>query len=1095
MKPISLTMQAFGSYGKKISIDFTVINQNLFLVTGDTGAGKTTIFDAIVFALYGETGSSVNKKEGSVLKSQYVGIDVTPFVEYTFIILGQTYTVKRIPRHMRALKRASSKGNTETEEQGSVELLMPDGLIYPPKEADAKIKDIVGLTKEQFMQVAMIAQGEFMELLHTKSDDRKIIFRKLFNTGIYNNIVNELADRKREYDKETEILNEKCRAYINRVRLPGQYAREENFMQYHNQIKKGSLANLSDYVAELDILCGEITADENKLKNEYNEARTRRDKSMAHVAEAGQLIKFYEQLDDAEKQLEECCLKEPEILKTAELMKKVNAAYSIYNTYRRMEDAERLVGKSESELQKIIAVLPETERKLEDAKRSFEIIRQRYDSESEELHKIQERINRELEVHKRKKEAEDRCGELEEKRGQIEREIENKNKKLTKALKAEAEYKTQLKNNEGSELKFERWETCYKEFKDILSELDSIKDDAYKAAKIKEQHNKALKDYEDAKKIYSYEKERYDGDYQAFLDDQAGILARGLVPDKPCPVCGSVLHPNPCQSIDGTEVKDRAELRKMEERVEQQRKEREDCSHNARDLKVKYEFAVSGICEGYVKLADKIKGLIVRGIEYSLFNAHEIRTAEFDRQIISETVTSLKTAGETTDKLNLDFERELKVIEELHNILDEAGEEVRRSREKYHFAKTQLEETEKARIDTSEMIKALEDNLTEVKLEVQTERAALERMQTEIYYASAGEAKAAGIKSQERFDAVKNQYGQAEKMMLSLSEKYSETNSLIKKLEDDIPLQRSEFAERSGEYKAALCGAGMSDSEWRELVGSYDMGKLEIWQKDINSFNEKRAAADKQYHVAKKAIEGRCRPDIRSLELERDAADEAADIIANKYDDIKNLYRVNREVHDGMKKLLDERIEVVRTGSRIERLYKVLSGNMSGARMDLETYVQRHYLEQILYAANIRFREMSSGQYEFRMYDINKAREGKNRGLDLMVYSAVTGKEREIRTLSGGESFMAALSLALGMADRIQSGSASISLDMMFIDEGFGMLDEYSRTQAVKVLKEMSGGSKIVGIISHVSELKHEIDNRLIVTKDDAGSSARWTIM
>ena len=162
--------------------------------------------------------------------------------------------------------------------------------------------------------------------------------------------------------------------------------------------------------------------------------------------------------------------------------------------------------------------------------------------------------------------------------------------------------------------------------------------------------------------------------------------------------------------------------------------------------------------------------------------------------------------------------------------------------------------------------------------------------------------------------------------------------------------------------------------------------------------------------------------------------------------------------------------------------------------MDIETYVQRHYLEQILEAANQRFQDMSAGQFELRMCDIDKAGTGKNRGLDLMVYSAVTGKVREVRTLSGGESFMAALSLALGMADQIQESSAAINLDMMFIDEGFGSLDEHSRDQAVKVLQNMAEGEILIGIISHVTELKQEIEDQLIVTKDDQGSHTRWQI-
>ena len=183
MKPIQLTMQAFGSYGKKTVIDFTKPDQNLFLITGDTGAGKTTIFDAIVFALYGEASSVVNRKNGAELQSQFAATSVEPFVELVFEeqVEGQPalYTVRRVPKHVRPLKR----GTGTKEESGSVSLIMPDETEYPSKETDKKLEEIVGLTKNQFMQVAMIAQGEFMALLRAKSDDKKVIFRKLFRVS------------------------------------------------------------------------------------------------------------------------------------------------------------------------------------------------------------------------------------------------------------------------------------------------------------------------------------------------------------------------------------------------------------------------------------------------------------------------------------------------------------------------------------------------------------------------------------------------------------------------------------------------------------------------------------------------------------------------------------------------------------------------------------------------------------------------------------------------------------------------------------------------------------------------------------------------
>ena len=233
---------------------------------------------------------------------------------------------------------------------------------------------------------------------------------------------------------------------------------------------------------------------------------------------------------------------------------------------------------------------------------------------------------------------------------------------------------------------------------------------------------------------------------------------------------------------------------------------------------------------------------------------------------------------------------------------------------------------------------------------------------------------------------------------------------------------------------------------------------------------------------------------LEQLLLQQNEAEAAWKKQQEVYDRYTEIYKTNLKVYEALMPKMNERSRIMEEHRRLDDLYNLLAGKVTGSRMDIETYVQRYYLERILYAANRRFLEMSVGQFELRMCDITKAGEGRNRGLDLMVYSNVTGKEREVRTLSGGESFMAALSLALGMADQIQQSSSAIHLDMMFIDEGFGSLDSHSRDQAVRVLQQMAGGSKLIGIISHVSELKQEIEDQLIVSKNEDGSSVRWQI-
>ena len=235
-------------------------------------------------------------------------------------------------------------------------------------------------------------------------------------------------------------------------------------------------------------------------------------------------------------------------------------------------------------------------------------------------------------------------------------------------------------------------------------------------------------------------------------------------------------------------------------------------------------------------------------------------------------------------------------------------------------------------------------------------------------------------------------------------------------------------------------------------------------------------------------------PDLEALSEASREAEAALSAAQEALKGVSALDQTVRAALDALRPILEQRGLAAREQARLDDLYSRLAGKVSGSRMDIETYAQRCYLERILRSANARFLEMSAGQFELRMVPEEMAGEGKNRGLDLMVYSAVTGREREIRTLSGGESFMAALSLALGMADEIQARSAAIHLDIMFIDEGFGSLDDHARDQAVRVLQRMAGGSKLIGIISHVTELKHEIEDQLVVTRDERGSHTRWVI-
>ncbi|MCD7735381.1 MAG: SMC family ATPase, partial [Lachnospiraceae bacterium] len=393
MRPITLTMQAFGSYGARTVIHFDGLNQNLFLITGDTGAGKTTIFDAIVFALYGETGSFSNKKEGIVLQSQYTAYDREPFVELTFTELRgsepESYTVRRVPRHLRPLKRGSGKGSGTREVGGSVTLMMPDGTEYPQKEADKKLEEITGLTKGQFMQVAMIAQGEFMELLRAKSDDKKVIFRKLFHTDLFQRIEEELGSRRRAKEKEIDSIRTECRTEAAHIRIPEHPADDAGDRKtlrvgstpetdpsdaektkrvdlaqltfLKNQVSKGEMAVLDQLLDGLEELCSYLKAELKKAESLRDEAKMQENAKREAYANALNLAQIYVQLETAEQELSECRKHEPEIAQMRELIVWLRGAFEIKNEYQRYCDAREMADASKKAWINLKEELPKQE--------------------------------------------------------------------------------------------------------------------------------------------------------------------------------------------------------------------------------------------------------------------------------------------------------------------------------------------------------------------------------------------------------------------------------------------------------------------------------------------------------------------------------------------------------------------------------------------------------------------------------------------------------------------------------------------------------------------------------------------------------------
>ena len=1081
MKPIQLTMQAFGSYGKKTVIDFTKPDQNLFLITGDTGSGKTTIFDAIVFALYGEASSVVNRKNGAELQSQFAAASVEPFVELVFSEKEGSedvhYTVRRVPKHVRPLKR----GTGLKEESGSVSLIMSDGTEYPSKETDKKLEEIVGLTKNQFMQVAMIAQGEFMALLRAKSDDKKVIFRKLFNTELYQNIVDELAKRRKDKDRKIAQIKTACQTEVGHILVPklvtadgaetdqeqkgaadqiADECRDANKLQeLKERILKSERLSLPDMEALLQTLVSvsewtkdKVQQSESETSQLYKVYLLKRDA----VTKAGQLLERYKELEDAEKELGECEAIKPLMQEWQQCMRQIEDAYDILTLWKQYQEVS---GQLETARQALAAneqALPEQKMACEQAAVQLQQAKKVQEQALMDFSEVKTHVENDLEAFSKMAEAKRKVLTAQTKVDEAGKQARIAEESLSDLESNEKQWQTQAELLSDTDSRMIILQGKQRDIAGIGADFESWKDEEKDCFSQQRCAEEADKVYADAKDRFNKENTAYIQAYNDFLDAQAGFLAEKLQRGEPCPVCGSTIHPHPHQAEKSALTKE--ELNILSESVRELQEGQAAAAKKAGEAKAMLDAKKKNCIQIWEKLRQKV-------IAYS-----RDEMGELDSEEIQGLIETWKKALKDEEK---QLQKDKKQLQQLKKWLTKAAKD----KEKLTAQKNKADKM-----------------LADTKAELAAAQAELKSTFISTYYKSEEEANQFMEQAEQRKKNAEKQYHSCYKVDKKARSDKEKTELEIAQHRRDIPNLQDKSDKRKAVYIQLMEEKQLTEPQWKCVTESYDKADRQQFEEKIRQYQSKLSAAGKQKAVAEKAIDGRVKPDMEQLCSEQNVAEATWKKEQALYERYAEMYKTNHRVCEALMPKMAERSKIMEEHRRLDDLYNLLAGKVTGARMDIETYVQRYYLERILYAANRRFGEMSAGQFELRMCDITKAGEGRNRGLDLMVYSNVTGKEREVRTLSGGESFMAALSLALGMADQIQQSSSAIHLDMMFIDEGFGSLDSQSRDQAVRVLQQMAGGSKLIGIISHVSELKQEIEDQLIVSKDEEGSSARWQI-
>lgn len=1071
MKPIRLTMQAFGSYGEKTEIDFQK-GGDFFLISGDTGSGKSTIFDAMMFALYGEVstvGINKDKKKNEKLDemlSQFVDVQKTkPYASLIFTAYqhGQeeTYTVRRTPRYTRPAKRGDAKLQDERE---TVELLMPDGSQYPGKlsETNRKIEELVGLTADQFRKVVMIAQGEFMDFLRANSDKKTELLRDLLKTRYYDDLTNKLQKQAGEKKKAAQTQRTKLSLIAANAVTEGLPEEDAQALE----AAKGTVITAKelqpeqvDALAEvLSGVCARLQLQQGELTRQQTSAQKDRDECMKRIEAAKPLMERFKELESAERTLQECAAQADEIEKKRGLIGKIRDAWAIEPKYQRMKDARDALTNAQTELAAKQQELPQLKQTAADAEALHQQTEKTKDAATTQCAEVETKVEKALKTFDALEEAEKALRQAGKEDTKAKADAESAKKALDDFKNREDAWRTQEAELQGTEAAYEVCKQQNQQYRDLnqaLKDLHGSQKDVQEKAR---QAAAAAETYVGATQKYQRAQNAYDDYRLAFLNAQAGLLARELAPGKPCPVCGALEHPAPCQLTQENQQLNREELERRRKAADDATKAQETAASEAKSARDVLEVQQKAAAEQERKLVENAK---------NIRENVPMATAADVEAMLTAWLPELQSASKSV-------QAKVKALDDVRKNLD--------------GAKEKREQLEKAAADAQETAKSTENEKT-------TAATALDIHKKELFgsaYRTREDAVAQRVQAEAALKQAKAAENQAKDDERRAHDAESACETRIQQLNEEMPQKQVNAAEFNQQYQQTMAEKSLDEAQWKSLTADYDAEEPDRLQKVVSEFDQRKSKAEGQCATAQNAIAGREKPNMEQLEAASAAAESALKEVSDALEAAKHLHSDNAKVLKDLREGRDPLAKACKAANTAQHLSDVMAGTESGNRMNLETFVQRSYMEKILCDANRRFRDMSNGQFELKLINVEDAGEGRNKGLDLEVYSIVTGKTRSVNTLSGGESFMAALSLALGMADQIQAATAAIHLDVMFIDEGFGSLSDNARNEAVNILKEMAGKQRQIGIISHVSELKDEIENQLIVKKDDRGSHISW---
>ena len=1007
MKPIKLTMQAFGPFAKTETIDFEKLGNNpLFLINGPTGSGKTSILDAICFALYGET--TGNERQGIQMRCDLATANLPTEVTLDFSLHGKVYRVTRAPEQ--EAPKARGDGMTVKKHTASLYELGDSEKLITSKTTQVKteITNIIGLTETQFRQVMVLPQGKFRELLLASSKEREEIFGQLFQTDIYKKIEYALKDKASAISKAKNEFDNQIRGALQ---VAGVSSEEELIQQ------KESVSEQLEQEKKSEQACLEKL---NTIKSELQKAQalsaefTRREQAEAslklHLENA-------EAIDARQQRLEK-----------AKSASKIELHYvALQNAKTQSQELTQKISSLSHNLTEATSVAAGKEAELKTAKQNVEQVPQltqlQFNLEGMK-EKLIEKVDLEAKI----------ANGLQEKQ-----QFETKLQQYI-ALKEKLTQEAQLGQKTLDQARVDvalvaSVDAEIKQKQRLLQDVQKLSGLRQELAKHDALTTSKQQNLEQAKQAYVSAQQSADRLELKWHNAQAAVLAQRLQTGEACPVCGSCEHPHPAQFSEEEVTKEQVQTARAQERAAQ-------TSYNQLSNQLEQHHVVS---RQYQKQLDDLSEELG---EHATTEAVQIQA-------------ELQSAHEKLQRLTaIDIAQLEKNVEQLN--------------QRCVVGETKINELQNQMAANESTIKANQDQLSKLLANIDPKYGSVEVLEQEIT-----QTKEQIQRLNKNLESAQSQLQQA---MLAKSNIESQLTTNKQWLaESELKLN-----EAKSNWQKALGESRFKDEE-TYLQSKATEQELQSWQQEIDQFKQTQIKLEQTLSDLKLALQDIEKPDIEAINANLNIQQQHYVESRNKLDSVRSIFERLEKVRSDIASLHDKNSKLEDEYKVFGTLYDVASGK-TGSRISLHRFVLGVLLDDVLIQSSQRLSLMSKGRYILaRKTEGFKGAAG--RGLDLVVEDGYTGKMRDVATLSGGESFMAALALALGLSDVVQSYSGGIRLDTLFIDEGFGSLDPESLDLAIQTLVDLQQTGRMIGVISHVSELKEQMAQRIDVEPSRIGST------